>query len=226
MTKVFVQLLAVACLLTAQTLPAQAAPQIKQAPIAIKAAYPSGDILGYAYDKTGRSWPIRRGFYNSTSDLGFGFDKAYHKHRIQSFGAINFAVGGLDRVFEGTNVRVHAYANKIVCGVSSCQATESIQVRTILNPNYFTTYHGQNVGGTLGLQTIYCVGYNPLCPSWVTAALDPNLRTSAPTSPPSYLTHEKVAVGTVIPLEVVQAQVDEFAGQQVAPGPIQTAAKK
>lgn len=64
------------------SVPAQAAPP--------PPGYPSNEVLGYGQGSAA-SYVIRRGFYDSDADQGFGFDKAYHKHGIYSVGAISWA---------------------------------------------------------------------------------------------------------------------------------------
>ncbi len=164
--------------------------------------------MGYGQGSAA-NYPIRRGFYDSDADQGFGFDKAWWKHGIYSVGAISWAMGGTERWWEGTDFLTRVYANKITCDSFGCQVDASQPVKTVTGTQSVTTYYGQPVYGQLGLKTIYCEGYI-VCPWWVTGAMDGTLSRSTagtesadkkvqPTSPGSlYISFEPLAVGSTV----------------------------
>jgi hypothetical protein len=73
-------------------------------------------------------------------------------------------------VKEGSQRRYTAYANKKVCQNGKCKYVDSVEVRTIVETAYKTTYYGVRVNDTLGVMTTYCIGY-VVCPSWVDVGL-------------------------------------------------------
>ncbi len=51
--------------------------------------YPSSQVIQRTYNpKLRTSIPLRRGFYDATSDKGFGWDKIWNKHKIDNLRAM------------------------------------------------------------------------------------------------------------------------------------------
>lgn len=167
--KASVILTAICGIALTSALPAQAAPPSK--------GYPTNEIKAWARDVTGYSYPIRRGFYDSDVDKGFGFDKIYHKHNLRSLGAIQFVFRSPHITYEGKDVKYTAYANKLRCNTTrtKCTVDASYKVYGIGNKIHENKYYNQPVGGILGVKTTYCIGVIR-CPDWATGALDGTLK--------------------------------------------------
>jgi len=209
-----------------------AAPLVVASPVSAKPppkGYPTNEIKAYGYGG-GFKFPIRRGFYDSDRDEGFGWDKVYWKHNITSIGAIQFAMGG-PGAWQGNDWATSAYANKVVCNSSggNCKVAESIKVLTVSSRTTYSVYYNQPVGGVLGLKTAYCIGYVK-CPSWVTIGLSNGgtARAAAPlststadsttspesqpvtTSDQSYLSYVPLKPGSTVDNQSVKKQQQDF----------------
>ena len=51
------------------------------------------------------------------------------------------------------------------------QVVEEVKVIAANTSGNFPLYYGSPGGNPLGLQTVYCEGYDPLCPDWVGPSL-------------------------------------------------------
>ncbi|MBC8091926.1 MAG: hypothetical protein H7Y15_08305 [Pseudonocardia sp.] len=149
--------------------PVAAAPEPPTGNLA--SVYPSNQVLGTVFDRDGRYIQIRRGFYNSGSNQGFGFDKAYNKHGLTDIRPMKYVFRAVIRSPDNQDFRYTAYAREFVCNSAGCTVRQEVTVRGIFDPRTYSTYYGLPVGGVLGQKTMYCIGYNPRCPSWVTVAL-------------------------------------------------------
>lgn len=125
----------------------------------------------YAYDYM----PVRTGFYNGDADLGFGYDKAYHKHNLTNVGTIIFALespyakartdGDPGQVF-------YADAQKLgpVNMMGDRPILDEQEVNAVYDDRDFPTYYGLPAGSPLGLVTAYCENDNQEqdCENWLT----------------------------------------------------------
>lgn len=130
------------------------------------AGYPTAQVMA-SFSNSFGGITIRRGFWDSGPDQGFGYDKAYNKHGITHIDAQKMVLRSPNRAVSGLQYRYTAYAREWING----QLNQQIEVWGIYDYRSFSTYYGWPAGNPLGLVTMYCVGYNPRCPSWVTIAL-------------------------------------------------------
>ncbi|AZZ50166.1 hypothetical protein C5C31_10845 [Rathayibacter rathayi] len=135
--------------------------------------YPTSEVLATAAHPSLGKIPLRRGFYDADSGLGWGLDKAWNKYNIWS-------VEAQRRVMMSTNYTqkedgrysLVAYAGRYVCDNDTCKLTDRRKLIGVYNPHEFTTYDGWPVDGVLGLQNMYCEnGGKEKCPDWVTYAI-------------------------------------------------------
>ncbi len=121
---------------------------------------------------TGVKMITRRGFYDSTADQGFGWDKAWNKHGINSCAAIQFVLRS-DEVYSTSvgkdTVNMEAWAEEEV----NDKVVQEILVTAAYEFGNWPTYFGWPAGNPLGLMTIYCSNsdQSARCPTWVTTAL-------------------------------------------------------
>lgn len=124
-------------------------------------------------DRNGYSYPVRLGFFDSAKNVGFGKDKAYHKHNIKNASSVRYVVGSPTVNVYKTQYTYFAYANKIECSTRGCKVTDSRRVRAVMERASMAKKHGWPVNGKLGLMTIYCDNPDKAwkCPSWADTAL-------------------------------------------------------
>jgi len=136
--------------------------------------YPTSQILATAINPTLGNIPIRRGFWDSDTDKGWGYDKARHKHNIYSIYAQKRVLMSPNIEQQGTSYALRTWAGRYRCSGSSCRLVEQREVRGIFAKVHMTDFHGWPVNGILGLQTMYCI--NPQaaarCPEWVVPAIE------------------------------------------------------
>jgi len=65
------------------------------------ADYPARDILAWG-EGGARNYPIRRGFWDSSTGKGFGYDKVYHKHGIHRLKTMSWVMGSPNVEMQGT----------------------------------------------------------------------------------------------------------------------------
>ncbi len=144
--------------------------------VAPRQSYPSADVEGFTANPTyGYTYmPVRTGFYNGDANVGFGYDKAYHKHNLTGLGSILFALaspfamprndGGAGLVFYATAQKV----GKSLVGGNRQVIDEQI-IYAIHDPEDWPTYYGLPAGNPLGLVTAYCDTDDAdlECPQWV-----------------------------------------------------------
>lgn len=165
---IFLALLCAGLLLGAvPAIPARAAPP--------PAGYDTAKVKATVNNQELGSIPIRQGFYDGDADLGWGFDKAVHKHNITSLTAHKRIMASPTIYYQQTQAtyRLTLYAGRYTCSGSKCTLTDKRTVYGIYNPNSYNTYYGQKVGGKMGMLTAYCVNPNNAakCPNWVTNAI-------------------------------------------------------
>lgn len=130
---------------------------------------------------------IRRGFYDSAVNQGWGMDKAWNKHNIWSLEAMRRVMRSTNVTNQGLQHLIKAYAGKYQCNGSSCTLTDQREVRGIYDSQSFQYYYGWPVGGVMGTLTMYCEqGGAPLCPTWVTYSItNPGVNNPYRSSTPS-----------------------------------------
>jgi hypothetical protein len=156
--------------------------------------------------------PIRNGFwdhekpnrYSNRGDIGegFGFDKAWHKHRVTSLAVIQYVMSGnnvkpvggneetsdmYDQQDEGLNfyreVSTLTCPNTPDLGEVCVYANEPLDMVVAVNQEDKDLYYDWPAGSPVGLQTAYCdrdtYDYDPSkpdeCPSWVNQAMSQGL---------------------------------------------------
>lgn len=113
--------------------------------------------------------PLRLGYYNDRLNRGFGWRKIYSKHNITNLAAIRYVTRSPNRGKLGAKRwLMTAYARKWHCSAGRCSLNAIIRVEQVI---YFGPIDGNPKPGPFGVNTQYCVGYNPKCPNWVTKAL-------------------------------------------------------
>jgi hypothetical protein len=147
------------------TAPASAAPP--------PSGYPTSEVLATAVNPELGDIELRRGFWDSETNLGFGVDKAWNKHNIWSIEAQRRVLMSKNHVKQGNGrYALTAYAGKYKCDKILCTLTDQRKVVGIYNPYSSPEYHGWPAGGVLGLQTMYCdQGGAIKCPNWVTYSI-------------------------------------------------------
>lgn len=147
--------------------------------------YPSGTILLTVDpdDQYLASIPVRRGFYciqaNGTG-LGFGYDKAWHRHNIKNLKSIQFVLQA-PYYFEvasdigGKGYNFVSYAQRKECDAEgNCEVKEDQKVVAATTTGNNDYYYGMPAGHPIGLVTVYCDYGDPLkllCKDWVDVAL-------------------------------------------------------
>lgn len=105
--------------------------------------------------------------------LDSDFNKAYHRHNIRDLSAMENVLRSPIIVPKSTPVEpgfnYTAYAQ--LRDNDSNAVVEEIKVIAADSTGDFSHYYGSPAGNPLGLQTVYGVGYDPLCPDWVSPAL-------------------------------------------------------
>lgn len=135
--------------------------------------YPSQEIMATASHETFGNIPIRRGFWDSDTDKGWGLDKAWNKHNIWSIEAMRKVLISPNYTKQGNgNYNLKAYAGKYKCSGSSCTLTDQREILGIYNPREYSVYYNWPVNGVMGMQTMYC-NQNGVwkCPNWVTFSI-------------------------------------------------------
>lgn len=103
---------------------AQAAPPPK--------GYPTARIVAEVQNKhIDASIPIRGGFYDGDANIGFGFDKVWHKHNIRSLRGMKFMAASPNAERQGTSWVLTAYAGKVQCPITGCKVTAQQELRFI-----------------------------------------------------------------------------------------------
>ena len=163
--RLFVAFAMITCYLTGSSVPANAAQPPK--------GYPTQKIMYTVKDKTGYSYPVRLGFFDSSKNVGFGKDKAYYKHNIKNASSVRYVVGAPTVEVYKKQYTYFAYANKYVCTDRGCEVVDSRRVRAVMERASMAKKHNWPVNGRLGLMTIYCDNPDKAwkCPSWADAAL-------------------------------------------------------
>lgn len=164
--------------------------------------YPSSQVMQRTYNpKLRTSIPLRRGFYDATSDKGFGWDKIWNKHKIDNLRAIVALSGSTSMKAEGTSRVFFTWAGKYKCQAITCRLEKQQKVRLVAVLDHTRTYSYKPKGSTSkvtvpigngkemwGVQTAYCEGMTR-CPKWVTFSFanpgKPNPYAISPSTPVS-----------------------------------------
>lgn len=143
--------------------------------------YPTNEIEGWAARKG--SWhdiPLRRGFYDSKWDEGFGYDKARHTHNLSNkdviLGVIEHATHAEPSHNENAGYVQYSW-NIVKTECSSrkgkCETVDKINVIVVVDEDsretFKTDHYNVPVKGVTGVITAYCEGMTR-CPDWVNDA--------------------------------------------------------
>ncbi len=121
--------------------------------------------------------PIRRGFWDSDAQQGFGLDKAWHRHKIHSMSGMKFVMESPNTYLNGNQWVATAYVGRYECPdgrPGECILQEQLTMRGVADTRSFSTYYGWPAGDPLGMVTLYCENPDDAvdCPSWVSFALN------------------------------------------------------
>lgn len=133
------------------------------------AAYPIYQILHRWSDRYGATNIIRRGYYNSADDKGFGNDKFYWKHNLTA-GAVKATTRYGTRTFvSGSKYNYHIKVWRVKCSGwgpwRKCKVVEEKTVRVAHDFRKLTD------GSPFGVVTAFCLGVVK-CPDWVKNAIN------------------------------------------------------
>jgi len=157
--------------------------------------YPSGQVVYSFKDPSdGLTTYLRHGYYDSTKDEGFGWDKVWNKHGITDYRAVRAILESPSRFPTSTGkdtVNHQEYAYAEVNG----KVTQEILVTAVYEFGNWPDYNGWPAGAPLGVMTMFCDNSDKSaqCPSWVTTALinvdgqriaAPSASATAPTGQP------------------------------------------
>lgn len=160
-------------------------------PVVAEAATTGATVYASFKDARGTYVELRKGSWDGLR--GFGWEKINRKHGIHKYSTVGFTIKNpAGPVKEGSQRRYTAYANEKVCRNGTCKYVDSIEVRTIVETAYKTTYYGVRVNDTLGVMTTYCIGYT-VCPSWVDVALSKSSTTNTDTTSQAVWSYEPLA---------------------------------
>lgn len=144
--------------------------------VAARQSYPSAEVEGFTANPTyGYTYmPVRTGYYNGDSNVGFGYDKAYHKHNLTGLGSILFALASpfaMPRTDGGAGLVFYATAQKVGKSLvgGNRQVIDEQLIYAIHDPDDWPTYYGLPAGNPLGLVTAYCDtdDAEQECPEWL-----------------------------------------------------------
>lgn len=127
-------------------------------------------------------FPIRRGYYDSHTNRGFGYDKAYHKHGLTSLEAIKKVAVSPHSKWQGNTLVSKAYVGKYTCRWIRCYLEDQREVRVVFTTA--TQHYDLKFNSQLGMMTAYCENPDkaPRCPSWVQDSI---LRPGTPLAHPA-----------------------------------------
>jgi hypothetical protein len=139
--------------------------------------YPSNQVMATADNPVLGSLPLRRGFWDHDGQNGFGMDKAWHRHKIQSLSGMKFVMESPLVSNSGNQSILRAYVGRYECPdgrPGECALTAEREVRAIVDERAFREYYGWPAGDPLGLVTMYCMNPDDAidCPAWVTHAFN------------------------------------------------------
>ena len=137
--------------------------------------YPINDVLAVATDLDGNRVVLRRGYYDASTDRGFGWDKAYWKHGIVNMGVFRDLISHSRPVSNDAGTLVYDVPiNRVHCtkgflGMVDCQDTgESVTMRIVANINEPRPDIAD--GGQKGVITMYPLpggsGVVEVAPGW------------------------------------------------------------
>ena len=184
--------------------------------------------------KLGIGIPLRRGFFDTDVNKGFGWDKVWNYHNITTLTAVANMSKSTNTTIQGTSVILKTWAGKMECSAFSCRVTEQIELRlvavtsnpgtysyTAANPKRLVTVSTGATNQSWGVQTAYCVLASGVrCPNWVTFSLSnpgiPNPKRAASSTTDRTPASAAPAQLQAAPQELIQApaddvQVDEYA---------------
>lgn len=135
--------------------------------------YPTSEVLATAAHPRLGNIPLRRGFYDADSGLGWGVDKAWNKYNVWSVEAQRRVMMSKNYTRQADGrYALAAYAGKYACDSATCTLTDRRKLIGVYNPHEVSTYDGWPAGGVLGLQNMYCDnGGKEKCPDWVTYSI-------------------------------------------------------
>ncbi|PKV81077.1 LGFP repeat-containing protein [Nocardia fluminea] len=167
----------------------QRAPQANTwPPPDVPSDYPTDEVVGGATNPAHPDYgemQIRQGFYSGAWGLGFGQDKAEHKHQLRLVESIEFLLESRfygprsDPLLPGTDF--WGRAMDLFChtgwGGQECEEQQYRIAHAIYDPTNYETYHeAPGPFEPIGLVTAYCGGGNTplsgtaICDSWVDSA--------------------------------------------------------
>ncbi|QXT63018.1 hypothetical protein [Tessaracoccus palaemonis] len=190
--------------------------------------YPAGTIMQTTHNaKLGIGIPLRRGFFDSDVNKGFGWDKLWSYHNITTLKAVANMSKSTNTTIQGTSVILKTWAGRMECSALSCRVTEQMELRlvavtsnpgkytyTAANPKRKVTVSTGATSQSWGVQTAYCVLKSGVrCPDWVTFSLTnpgvPNPKRAAVPATGSTPVSAESAEPQVSPDEQTQAPADE-----------------
>ncbi|MBH1937262.1 hypothetical protein I5Q34_23835 [Streptomyces sp. AV19] len=108
---------------------------------------------------------LRLGYYNASTDKGFGWTKVKKKHNITKYSAVEYIAKSPNREhIGGQSYRQTGYAGKYRCTNGVCRLVKQYKVLLTVNEKKLRDNQDK------GVITQYCVGITR-CPNWVTKAL-------------------------------------------------------
>jgi hypothetical protein len=144
--------------------------------------YPVNEVIAEATDLDGNHVVLRRGYYDETTERGFGWDKAFWRHHVinpnvfEDLISHSRPIGNKDGtlVYEVPISRVHC--SKGLFGITDCEDTgESLTMRIVANVNEGRS--GIPGGAQKGVISMYPLAGGSgvvevekdwtLCPPWV-----------------------------------------------------------
>lgn len=81
--------------------------------------------------KLGIGIPLRRGFFDSDVNKGFGWGKVWNYHDITTLTAVANMSKSTNATVQGTSVVLKTWAGKMECSAFSCRVTEQIELRLV-----------------------------------------------------------------------------------------------
>ncbi|GGC83401.1 hypothetical protein GCM10011512_07710 [Tersicoccus solisilvae] len=144
--------------------------------------YPYNQILWWAHTPKG-DIPVRRGYWDSVSKSGFGFDKIFWHHDLWNRSTISTVLTGsssIDKVDAGTYVK---YVWLQIRDVRTKRVYLEQKVRAVVILNRAVNVKGYQTSSPAGLFTMYCDYGDPSrtkCPDWVNTAQRATSKVSNP----------------------------------------------
>jgi len=131
-------------------------------------AYPVNEILRREHDACGRQAVLRRGYWDTASQRGFGFDKMYHKHNLKRPEVFAYVLRNPNcgKPAGGNTRKYNAYAHHFECSIFSCKIVDRRQVFLLIDYR-----RDPGIPGQKGAITAYC-DKGVRCPDWVDQSIN------------------------------------------------------